>query len=78
MAASSQEVARSINSLMRLSPADQGSLLEVIEDYFSYPSPSISSVHDPEEFSDDDDGDVDDMEMESGTLCMCIIQYKRV
>ena len=50
---------------MRLSPADQGSLLEVIEDYFSYPSASVSSVHDPEEFSDDDIDDVDDME--SGT-----------
>ena len=50
---------------MRLSPADQGSLLEVIEDYFSYPSASISSVHYPEEFSDDDIDDVDDME--SGT-----------
>ena len=35
----------------------------MIEDYFSYPSASISSVHDPEEFSDDD---IDDME--SGTL----------
>ena len=64
MAASSKQVARSINSLMRLSPADQGSLLEVIEDYFC-PSASISSVHDPEEFSDDDIDDVDDME--SGT-----------
>ena len=51
---------------MRFSPADQGSLLDVIEDYFSYPSASISLVHDTEEFSDDDIDDVDDME--SGTL----------
>ena len=62
MAACSKEVAKSINSLLRLSPADQSSLLEVIEDYFTYPS--NSSVHDPEYFSDDDN---DDLEMESGT-----------
>ena len=62
MAASSKEVAKSINSLLRLSPADQSSLLEVIEDYFTYPS--NSSVHDPKDFSDDDN---DDLEMESGT-----------
>lgn len=68
MTANSKEISRSINSLLRLSPADQSSLLEVIEDYFSYPS--ISSVHDPEDSYSDDD--IDDMELESGTTVLKI------
>ena len=57
------EVARAINSLMRFTREDQESMLEVIGDFFSYPT--NSSVHDPEDdFSDDDDDD--EMEMETG------------
>ena len=72
-----KEVARSINSLLRLSPTDQSSLLDVIEDSFSYPS--NSSVHDPEDLSDDEDDDFYDMELESGNKLIprVTVLYKR-
>ena len=77
MDVSGKEVARSINSLLRLSPTDQSSLLDVIEDYFSYPS--NSSVHHPEDLSDDEDDDFDDMELESGnkSIPRVTVLYKR-
>ena len=59
MAATTKEVARAINSLLCFSSEDQERMLEVIGDFFSYPT--NSSVHDPEEdFSDDE------MEVETG------------
>ena len=58
MAATTNEVATAINSLLTFSSEDQEHILEVIQDFFSY-----SSVHDPEEnFSDDDD----EMEVDTG------------
>ena len=68
MAASSQDVARAINSMLSFSSRDQNSLLEVIEDYFTYPP--NSSVRDPEDdlISSDDD----DMEVDAGRK---ILQY---
>ena len=60
MSATASEVASTINSLMRFSGEDQERMLEVIGDFFTYPT--NSSVHDPEEeFSDDDE-----MEMDTG------------
>ena len=58
MSATVSEIARTINSLMRFSGEDQERMLEVIGDFFSYPT--NSSVHDPEEeFSDDDEMEID-------------------
>ena len=60
MAATTKEIAMSINSLLHFSSEDQDRMLDVIEDFFSYPT--NSSVHDPEEdFSDDEE-----MEVETG------------
>ena len=60
MAATTHEVARAINSVLRFSIEDQERMLDVIGDFFSYPT--NSSVHDPEEdFSDDEE-----MEIETG------------
>ena len=62
MAATTKEIAMSINSLLHFSSEDQDRMLDVIGDFFSYPT--NSSVHDPEEdFSDDEE-----MEVETGKI----------
>lgn len=52
---SAKETADSINALIKLSESDQSSLLEVIEDYFSFSSSSNNTENDSD--SEDDDND---------------------
>ena len=68
MSATASEVASTINSLMRFSGEDQERMLEVIGDFFTYPT--NSSVHDPEEeFSDDDEMEMDTGNNNDNTAC---------
>ena len=54
------EVAKAVNSLIDLSPMDQQSLLEVIEDYFTFPDGTTDDL-----MVDSSDFD-DEMESEPG------------
>ena len=56
MAATNRGIAKTINSIMHLSSEDQERMLEVIGDFFSYPS---SSAHDSEDNTDDEEMEID-------------------
>ena len=55
MAARSADVARALNSLREFSSEDQQSLVEVIQDYFTFPDGSAGSDIEDELSEDDDD-----------------------
>ena len=61
MAARSADVARALNSLCDFSSEDQQSLVEVIQEYFTFPDGSAGSDIE-DELSEDDD----DIELASG------------